>query len=54
MTSNGLQGYIWLYVAAAAIVGLAVYTTMPETRARKLEPTAQARAVAWAEGVNPA
>ena len=53
MTSNGLQGYIWLYVAAAAIVGLAVYLTMPETRARSLEPAPPGPGVAWAEGINP-
>jgi MHS family alpha-ketoglutarate permease-like MFS transporter len=53
MTSNGLQGYIWLYVAAAAIVGLAVYLSMPETRARSLESAPPVRGVAWAEGVNP-
>ena len=53
MTSNGLQGYIWLYVAAAAIVGLAVYLTMPETRGRDLEWTEPGPGLAWAEGVNP-
>jgi MHS family alpha-ketoglutarate permease-like MFS transporter len=53
MTSNGLQGYIWLYVAAAAIVGLAVYLTMPETRAQSLESAGAGPGVVWAEGVNP-
>jgi MFS transporter, MHS family, alpha-ketoglutarate permease len=53
MTSNGYQEYIWLYVAAAAIVGLAVYLTMPETRARNLESNAPGQGLAWAEGVNP-
>jgi MHS family alpha-ketoglutarate permease-like MFS transporter len=54
MTSNGLQGYIWLYVAGAAIVGIVTYTTMPETRARELDAHLDEPGVAWAEGVNPA
>jgi MHS family alpha-ketoglutarate permease-like MFS transporter len=41
LTSNGHQDLIWLYVAAAALVGLVVYATMPETRGKD---------VAWVEG----
>jgi MHS family alpha-ketoglutarate permease-like MFS transporter len=36
MSANGLGGYVWLYVAVAALVGVAVYATMPETKGREL------------------
>jgi MHS family alpha-ketoglutarate permease-like MFS transporter len=36
MSSNGLGGYVWLYVAVGALIGVAVYATMPETRGREL------------------
>jgi MFS transporter, MHS family, alpha-ketoglutarate permease len=36
MSANGLRGWVWLYVAAAALIGVAVYATMPETKAREL------------------
>jgi MHS family alpha-ketoglutarate permease-like MFS transporter len=36
MSSHGLRDWVWLYVAAAALVGVAVYATMPETRGREL------------------
>jgi MHS family alpha-ketoglutarate permease-like MFS transporter len=36
MSANGLGGYVWLYVAAAALVGVAVYATMPETKGTEL------------------
>ncbi|MHA6622015.1 MFS transporter [Pseudonocardia sp. DLS-67] len=36
MNANGLGGYVWLYVAAGALVGVAVYATMPETRGKEL------------------
>jgi MHS family alpha-ketoglutarate permease-like MFS transporter len=36
MSANGLRGWVWLYVALAALVGVAVYATMPETRGREL------------------
>ncbi|WP_299038309.1 MFS transporter [uncultured Pseudokineococcus sp.] len=32
MTTSGYGDLIWLYVAAAAVVGIAVYATMPETK----------------------
>ena len=36
MSANGYGGFVWLYVAAAALVGVAVYATMPETKGREL------------------
>ncbi|MHA6630197.1 MFS transporter [Pseudonocardia sichuanensis] len=36
MSSNGLADYVWLYVAAAALIGVAVYATMPETKGQEL------------------
>jgi MFS transporter, MHS family, alpha-ketoglutarate permease len=36
MSTNGLGGFVWLYVAAAALIGVAVYATMPETRGTEL------------------
>ena len=36
MSANGLGGYVWLYVAAAALVGVVVYALMPETKGRQL------------------
>ncbi|KXX59927.1 MFS transporter [Rhodococcus sp. ACS1] len=36
LATNGLQDWVWLYVAAAALVGVIVYARMPETRDRVL------------------
>ncbi|KAF0960401.1 MFS transporter [Rhodococcus sp. T7] len=36
LATNGLQDWVWLYVAAAALVGVVVYARMPETRDRVL------------------
>lgn len=36
MSANGLRGWVWLYVAAAAVVGIVVYATMPETKGKEL------------------
>jgi MHS family alpha-ketoglutarate permease-like MFS transporter len=36
MTVNGFGGFVWIYVAAAALVGVAVYALMPETKGRQL------------------
>jgi MHS family alpha-ketoglutarate permease-like MFS transporter len=36
MSTHDLAGFVWVYVAAAALVGVAVYATMPETRGREL------------------
>ncbi|MFK4038954.1 MFS transporter [Nonomuraea wenchangensis] len=36
MASNGHRDQVWLYVAAAALVGVAVYATMPETKGKEL------------------
>ncbi|MDT7674238.1 MAG: hypothetical protein QOD82_2140, partial [Pseudonocardiales bacterium] len=33
---NGLGSFVWLYVATAALIGVAVYATMPETKGREL------------------
>lgn len=35
MSSHDLRDWVWLYVAAAAAVGVAVYATMPETREKE-------------------
>lgn len=40
LTTNGHIDLVWLYVAAAAVVGVIVYMTMPETRGREVEWTA--------------
>jgi MHS family alpha-ketoglutarate permease-like MFS transporter len=32
MSSNGYRDMVWLYVAAAALIGVLVYATMPETK----------------------
>lgn len=32
MSSNGYIDYLWIYFAAAAVIGLVVYATMPETK----------------------
>ncbi|OZM76293.1 MFS transporter [Pseudonocardia sp. MH-G8] len=37
MSSNGLSGFVWLYVAVAALIGVVVYATMPETKGKVLE-----------------
>ncbi|TDD36447.1 MFS transporter [Nonomuraea terrae] len=36
LSSSGHGDKVWLYVAAAALVGVAVYATMPETRGKEL------------------
>jgi MHS family alpha-ketoglutarate permease-like MFS transporter len=36
MSVNGFGGFVWIYVAAAALVGVAVYALMPETKGRQL------------------
>jgi MHS family alpha-ketoglutarate permease-like MFS transporter len=36
MTMHGFGGFVWIYVAAAALVGVAVYALMPETKGRQL------------------
>jgi MHS family alpha-ketoglutarate permease-like MFS transporter len=36
MSTHDMAGFVWVYVAAAALVGVAVYATMPETRGREL------------------
>jgi MFS transporter, MHS family, alpha-ketoglutarate permease len=53
LTSNGHLDLVWLYVAAAAMVGVLVYTTMPETRGREVEWT-PARSAPPVEAVTPA
>ena len=34
--TNGFGGFVWLYVAAAGLVGVVVYSLMPETAGREL------------------
>jgi MFS transporter, MHS family, alpha-ketoglutarate permease len=36
MSTSGFGGYVWLYVAAAGLVGVVVYALMPETAGREL------------------
>ncbi|GAA3839457.1 MULTISPECIES: MFS transporter [Amycolatopsis] len=36
MNAQGFGHLVWLYVAIAAVIGLAVYTTMPETKGKEL------------------
>jgi MFS transporter, MHS family, alpha-ketoglutarate permease len=36
MSGNGMGHMVWAYVAAAALVGVVVYATMPETKGRAL------------------
>ena len=37
MNTSGYGDWVWLYCAAAAAIGLAVYLTMPETKGKKLD-----------------
>jgi MHS family alpha-ketoglutarate permease-like MFS transporter len=37
MNANGLGQLVWLYCAAAAAIGVAVYATMPETKGKALD-----------------
>lgn len=37
MQSNGLGGRVWLYPAAAAVIGIVVYALMPETNGREID-----------------
>ncbi|ASW55387.1 MFS transporter [Plantactinospora sp. KBS50] len=37
LASSGHRDLVWMYAAAAAVVGIVVYATMPETRGRELE-----------------
>ena len=36
MSTHGLGGWVWAYVTVAALVGVAVYATMPETKGKEL------------------
>ncbi len=36
MSTNGHADLVWVYVAAAALIGAAVYSTMPETKDRQI------------------
>jgi MFS transporter, MHS family, alpha-ketoglutarate permease len=36
LASNGLKEWVFLYVMAAALIGIVVYATMPETRGKEL------------------
>ncbi|MGW0291125.1 MFS transporter [Streptomyces tuirus] len=36
MSTNGHRDLVWVYVAAAALIGAAVYSTMPETKDRQI------------------
>ncbi|MES4887320.1 MFS transporter [Streptomyces sp. NPDC096012] len=36
MSTNGHSDLVWVYVAAAALIGIAVYSTMPETKDREI------------------
>ena len=36
MSANGFGGYVWLYVAVAALIGVVVYALMPETKGKQL------------------
>ncbi|SEH01514.1 MFS transporter, MHS family, alpha-ketoglutarate permease [Nonomuraea solani] len=36
LSTSGYRDQVWLYVAAAALVGVAVYATMPETKGKEL------------------
>ncbi|MDQ0380640.1 MFS transporter [Amycolatopsis thermophila] len=36
MNAGGLGHLVWLYVAIAAVIGVAVYATMPETKGKEL------------------
>lgn len=37
MSANGLGHLVWLYCAAAALIGLIVYLTMPETKGKAIQ-----------------
>ncbi|MBT1003522.1 MFS transporter [Paenarthrobacter sp. DKR-5] len=37
LNASGLGGWVWLYCAIAAAIGVAVYLTMPETKGKKLD-----------------
>jgi MHS family alpha-ketoglutarate permease-like MFS transporter len=37
LTSSGLGGWVWLYCAIAAAIGVVVYLTMPETKGKELD-----------------
>lgn len=37
MNTNGYGGFVWLYCAAAAAIGVTVYLTMPETKGKDLD-----------------
>ena len=52
LTSNGHRDLVWLYVAAAAVIGVLVYATMPETRGREVDWTPSA--VGAVEELTPA
>lgn len=37
MSGSGLGGFVWLYCAIAAAVGLVVYSIIPETKGKTLD-----------------
>ncbi len=37
MNTSGYGGFVWLYCAVAAAIGVAVYVTMPETKGKDLD-----------------
>ncbi|MGH3495619.1 MAG: MFS transporter, partial [Sciscionella sp.] len=36
LATNGHRGLVWMYAAAAAAIGIIVYSTMPETKAKEI------------------
>ncbi|WP_037569159.1 MFS transporter [Phaeacidiphilus oryzae] len=37
MSAHGARGLVWIYLSAAALVGVLVYATMPETKGKEIE-----------------
>ncbi|GHJ36822.1 MFS transporter [Streptomyces sp. TS71-3] len=37
MSANGLRGLVWVYLSVAALIGVVVYATMPETKGKEIE-----------------
>jgi MHS family alpha-ketoglutarate permease-like MFS transporter len=37
LATNGHRDKVWIYVAIAAAIGVAVYATMPETKGKELQ-----------------
>ena len=50
MSTNGFGGFVWLYVAAAGLVGVVVYALMPETKGRELDVSPRHVVVTGAAG----